>query len=226
MQRIPTGFKKLDAMLEGGFPDSSVILLKGSVGMGKSIIAMQLAGHMASQGRDVIYITTNLPPEKVIEKMKFYGIKNFEKIKFIDCYTWKAGGIESIEKSKYDVVSITDLTKLSYVISKNGLIDGKKVLIFDSISDLFLQLDERRVTRFLQVLIAKIVEFDSLGLFLIDDIGNQKVDMVLDYLTYGCIELKKIEDRTKIVVRRMIMTKMQKNEIDYIVTDKGVEIET
>src|SRR5262245_43465186 len=51
--RIPTGIAELDRVLGGGLVPGAVILLGGEPGIGKSTLALQLAGSLVGRGAGV-----------------------------------------------------------------------------------------------------------------------------------------------------------------------------
>jgi circadian clock protein KaiC len=57
MERITSGVDGLDELIEGGFPKSSVTLVSGSPGAGKTIFALQFLKKGADAGERGLYIT-------------------------------------------------------------------------------------------------------------------------------------------------------------------------
>jgi DNA repair protein RadA/Sms len=55
--RIETGVPELDRVLGGGIVPGSVVLLGGEPGIGKSTLALQLAGRVQEQSGAVLYVT-------------------------------------------------------------------------------------------------------------------------------------------------------------------------
>jgi DNA repair protein RadA/Sms len=55
--RLATGLSELERVLGGGLVPGSVVLLGGEPGIGKSTLALQLAAHVAAEGRPVLYVT-------------------------------------------------------------------------------------------------------------------------------------------------------------------------
>ena len=56
--RVPTGINSLDALIEGGFPRGSLILLAGNPGTGKTIFSMQFLFKGAEDyGESGIYVS-------------------------------------------------------------------------------------------------------------------------------------------------------------------------
>jgi DNA repair protein RadA/Sms len=63
--RIVTGEQELDRVLGGGFVPGSVVLLGGDPGIGKSTLALQLAGRLAAGGRSVLYVSGEESAEQI-----------------------------------------------------------------------------------------------------------------------------------------------------------------
>ncbi len=55
--RIQTDLKELDRVLGGGFVVGSSILIGGSPGVGKSTLALQIAGRLTLKGKKILYLT-------------------------------------------------------------------------------------------------------------------------------------------------------------------------
>jgi KaiC/GvpD/RAD55 family RecA-like ATPase len=56
MERVNTGVQGLDELIQGGFPRNYTILVSGSPGTGKTILAMQFLYHGARNGEKGIYV--------------------------------------------------------------------------------------------------------------------------------------------------------------------------
>ncbi len=63
--RITTGSGELDRVLGGGFVPGSVVLLGGDPGIGKSTLALQVAGGLAAEGRSVLYVSGEESAEQI-----------------------------------------------------------------------------------------------------------------------------------------------------------------
>ncbi len=89
LQKIaPTGIKKLDEAMGGGFPRDGISLLVGPSGIGKTILAVQWLAEGAKNGENCVYISTTIPAEAVVV---YYGKMPFlrdavDKIEWRDMY--------------------------------------------------------------------------------------------------------------------------------------------
>lgn len=73
MERVSSGVKGLDEILGGGFPKGRTILVVGSPGSGKTILATQFLSAGAAEGERGIYITFDERPEQVKENVSAFG---------------------------------------------------------------------------------------------------------------------------------------------------------
>jgi DNA repair protein RadA/Sms len=55
--RFPSGSKELDLVLGGGIVPGSLTLIGGSPGIGKSTLLLKIAGNLAHQNRQVLYVS-------------------------------------------------------------------------------------------------------------------------------------------------------------------------
>lgn len=65
MTRISTGVMGLDEMLDGGFLENKIILIRGGPGTGKTIFSLQFIAEGAKKGEKGIYLTLEEPMESV-----------------------------------------------------------------------------------------------------------------------------------------------------------------
>jgi KaiC/GvpD/RAD55 family RecA-like ATPase len=65
MTRISTGVTGLDEMLQGGFLENKIILVRGGPGTGKTIFSLQFINDGARKGEKGMYVTLEEPLESV-----------------------------------------------------------------------------------------------------------------------------------------------------------------
>ncbi len=56
-ERVKSDIAELDMVLGGGFVPGGIVMLGGDPGIGKSTLSLQVAGHFASKGLEVLYIS-------------------------------------------------------------------------------------------------------------------------------------------------------------------------
>lgn len=68
--RLPTGIMELDAELSGGLSRSSLGVVVGGAGDGKSMFLSHCAAHAMYEGQNVLYATLEIPEGEVLARMK------------------------------------------------------------------------------------------------------------------------------------------------------------
>lgn len=69
-ERAPFGIADLDAMLHGGLPKKSTTLLAGSTGVGKTLLALNLAATAARRGECALMISYSEPVERLVARAR------------------------------------------------------------------------------------------------------------------------------------------------------------
>ena len=73
VERVATGIKGFDELIEGGFPKGSSILITGPPGSGKSIFSMQYLYNGAMNGENGIYVYMDSPIDFLKEQARQFG---------------------------------------------------------------------------------------------------------------------------------------------------------
>jgi KaiC/GvpD/RAD55 family RecA-like ATPase len=136
MDRVSSGVKGLDEILGGGFPKGRTILVVGSPGSGKTILAMQFLHAGAVVGESSIYITFDEKPEQVKQNVSEFGwdldrLEGEGKIMFVDATPFRRAG--SAERQERGSLPFQEALP---EVTLGGLVDTVKRLV-----------DEEDVTR-------------------------------------------------------------------------------
>lgn len=85
IERVSTGVKGFDDLIEGGIPKDSVVLLSGPSGTGKSIFAMNFLIEGAKKQEVGLYITFEQSEKQIVKEMSYFGwpVKKFLEDKTI-----------------------------------------------------------------------------------------------------------------------------------------------
>lgn len=108
VERIPTGIKGFDELIEGGLPKGSVTLVAGTPGTGKSIFCSQIAYNNALKGKKCLYLNLEQDEGKLEGQMRDFGL-SVDKIK-------KNMKMLSVDASNPDVIEyiLAEIQKLTY----------------------------------------------------------------------------------------------------------------
>jgi len=107
-------FKHVAELLGGVAPASSIIMIVGPSGSGKSLLLQNILADLLRLGRRCVYISNSELPSKIRERLGRMGVdvEKFQqnnRLRFIDAYSGAAG---AVSHEKYSVASARDLTGL------------------------------------------------------------------------------------------------------------------
>jgi len=95
--RISSGIKGLNQMLDGGFIPGSTVLVSGQAGSGKTTFAMQFIYDGAKNGEHGLFITLEQDKDKLIADMASVGM-NIPKLKAVTVIGGSVGEIMRFRK--------------------------------------------------------------------------------------------------------------------------------
>jgi KaiC/GvpD/RAD55 family RecA-like ATPase len=206
--RISTGISKVDALLEGGLPISSNILLIGPMGAGKSYFCRSFIVEGLRGYEPSLFVTVDDNPALVKEKMNgllgrppldFYETNKLLAI--VDASSWASGLKRAPTGQTLD--SFLEINHLARAIADAGLELGQNPIakrggrrVIDSISSLFANFELAVVQGFLANLIRASTTHGGVTTVLTLEEGAVEERLVnnIKYLMDGVFEAKKEGD--------------------------------
>jgi len=209
MKRFPTGIETLDELLEGGFPRPSAISILGDVGVGKSPLCWQIMWNALRQEFNVLFYLTEESADEMKEGLLRYGwdVDTFEKeakLKIVDIFS---KGVKIVEESVMEPEELMKKPFNLFEILKEGreyyfrTLRGRDLLVvFDSLSTIFLATDPKKALPFLQNMkmatrVARCVGIATLHTKLHDE----KIENTVKSYSDGIIEMRAIGKGGKII---------------------------
>ncbi len=207
-ERIPTGIKGLDPLIEGGFPQGSLVLVAGNPGVGKTIFGAEFLHAGATKfGQKGVYVSLAEGRENFNENMLRFGLdfKKLEetgKIRVLDLVTVKEAGMETV---------------MEMIASETHSL-GAERLVIDSFSALTCAFDAKINVRILIHILSKMIRQAGCTALLITEIpmGNVHIGFgIEEFVADGILILKRvrIEDRLarEIEIVKLRGTKLEEN---------------
>jgi len=240
MERIESGIKGLDELIDGGFPKNRMILVSGATGTGKTTFSMQYICHGAKNGEPGVYITVDERPESIREDMKQFGfdIEELEregKIAILDASSAKVG---HTSHEKYSIPQIgLDVDEL--ILKAVDLIDkiGAKRIVLDSIPGLGMQIENEHEIRNIILKMNYMFSEEKVTAIMTSEVPEQslKVDRmkfskydVEAYVADGVIMMHYLgigsESSRSMFIRKMRGTKHTEDILPMEITSSGVEV--
>lgn len=220
--RISTGVKGLDELIEGGFPKGSFILLAGSPGSGKTIASAQFLYYGARKAKENgVYISFGERKRVFYNNMKRFGFdfKKLEskgKFKFLDMMT-----------PRNEEISVDTLNAaLEQILATKA-----KRLVIDSFSALSLSFTNKVDARIALHMLEKLTREISCTTLLIVEVPTGHSGLGLgfeEFIVDGIILFETIEARSGIrkraILRKMRGTNHNQNYSDIVISDKGLSL--
>jgi KaiC/GvpD/RAD55 family RecA-like ATPase len=171
-RNMGTGIADLDILLEGGYMNPGLVMIRGPTGMEKMALAFHFAKAGLLKGDKVYYINADFGPEDVLNKASSAGIdlKGGKDMKFIDCYSMTIGTPKENPNAVL-IPSLTALNDLSLAINE-AIRDsaGKRMrVIFHSLSSFMLYNSQDSLIKFIQVVNGRLKNADATVLMLVED---------------------------------------------------------
>jgi len=182
-------------LIEGEIPPSNIILI-GPPGSGKTIFSENIVCEALIKGSKCLYITFDRPPNEVRRSLLALGVDTAElemakRFVLFDGYTWISGR----PTETYNVSNLTNLSELIFRISDAAAVLGEAMtLVMDSISTLLTYNNEGSILKFLQVIMARVKEWQGMGLYVAQyGVHSEGFYNSLRFMVDGVLEMKMYE---------------------------------
>jgi KaiC/GvpD/RAD55 family RecA-like ATPase len=230
--RVPTGVRRLDALLGGGVPAGSAVLVYGPPFLGKEVLARRFVLASLAAGLPAIYVLTNAATDDVRRDLaasdpKYKTAEAEHRARFVDTYSRGIGATDSFKDAEY-LDGALDLNGISLAVNKaQAALIGKHdahALVVDSVSTLIAYSNAQTAFRFLQTLIGRTRRVGATGLFLMDQGMHTEADVqMFKHLMSGTIELRESSGKTQVMVQGLGATAAP-GWVDYKFDDHVFEI--
>ena len=231
MDRVKTGIKGFDKLLEGGFPRGKIILLSGTPGTSKTIFALQFLYNGATQfNENGLYVSFEEREQNLRSQASQFGwdFDKLEKANKVKILSIPANSIK--ETTAFEIISMA---------KKNSV----KRLVIDSLSTLSINtpttyskvtdLTEISIKRFMYTFINDLRDIrDGVTSLLISQTTNGQLsrDTVSEFISDGIIHINYETlggkySRT-LTIRKMRETKNDEDVHPLEIYDKGVIVHT
>lgn len=151
MNRVATGIKGLDDLMEGGFPEGRSVLLSGACGTGKTIFCSQYVYNGAKKYSEPgIYVTLDERPDLIRQDVMRFGwdFRKLEEEKMLQIIDGSIAKIGIPSEEEFSMPSTGfDLDKLLLEIVRATKRIGAKRLVIDSIPSLGLNYNSETEVR-------------------------------------------------------------------------------
>ena len=213
-KRLKTGVEGVDALIEGGFPEGSVVLVAGTPGTGKTILGIQFLVEGTKKKEMGILISFEQEKSDIIRQAARFGwdLEAMEKKNLLR--------IVSMWPTSFDEV-MTNIFKCLYFKPKR--------LVVDSVTSVTYSMKENREA--FHKMTEKLKKTGLTAVLTSELLSGQKGysrDGVSEFVSDGLIVLKSKEaageHKNLLRVEKMRSSKINKESHLYDITDNGFQL--
>jgi len=197
--KVDTGVRRLDDLLDGGLPATSVTLLYGPPFLGKELLSRLFLLHGLRQGVPGILVLTGQATSDARAQLEqidpqYPAYERQGLMYFVDTYSKSIGAEDDFAQAEY-VDGPVNLNAVSLAVNnaQRRLIAEHAThrLVYDSVSTTTTYTNAQTTFRFLQVLVGKAKRAGATSMLLLDQGMHADAEVqTFKHLTDGIIEVR------------------------------------
>ena len=230
MERISTGIKDLDRMMENGYPRDHTIFITGTTGSGKTILGLHYINQACIDGKKCFIIATEEDQEDLIAQAESFGMPLSEYFKD------KRLGIDRVFEARTEYIKgirahdVADIDELQSDII--GLLDripkDTEIVLLDNIGVFTLNMSVNEFRAQFDTLIRGLAKKKISSVIIMDSASDDRMGGIAAYSVYGVIITSIKEDPYTnkmgriIRILKMRNTKIPIDPMGFDITSKGI----
>jgi circadian clock protein KaiC len=211
VKRISTGIENFDGLLGGGLPETSLVLLEGEPGSGKSNLGLEFLYRGAEMGQNGLYVSFQETEKEVLRTTTF----DWE---FADLVQRGTINIEKFDPYRYE--------KVADMLRTATMDNQAKRVVLDPITDLDMFIDSRQERR--KTLLEIKEEMSNVGATCIIVAEKAESTEIEEEIADSIVEMHLERDgdelRRKIFVKKLKGSDFEHSLHSYEIESTGIKI--
>src|SRR2546426_3509951 len=213
--RIPSGIPGFDALVEGGLPSGSAIVVQGPAGREKDTFLLQFVAEGLRQGAAVLVVLSSVSPAKYEMDLREAGIDvdaaiRENRLKFVDWFTYKEEAVQDVEADGPTFRASIDLANVGIAISRALAAlprEATKRAVVEVLSPALSIYDLPNVFGFAQSTKAKLERFGFTSLFVLQkEMHDERTLSTLHQPFDGVIDIDRAREGDAIVRKVAVLS--------------------
>lgn len=230
--RVKSGITGLDTMLKGGFPKGRAVLIRGTPGLGKTILCAQFLYKGAEQGEKGMFVSLEESRDQIVREMYLVGMDLREmerdgRITFIDASPIrnipgevKFGGMQ-VGKRDFSLVALAKKIKSTFEEKK------PERIVIDPLTALSVQYPNETERRMMVLDLIEVLTQTRATCLMTEELQDSG-PRIEEYSVHGVILLRSVRAGIT-TVKTLEIVKMRESKHDdqprlYQITDNGIEV--
>ena len=185
----PLGIKKLDEILKGGFPDKAMVLVEGTPGIGKDVLAYHFISEGLKEGDACAYVFAGQTVEEIENEFQAYNLSAHSA-----CWINASG--ESEERKNEISCDVSELFTVSSAIKEFMQKNRKKEMrvVISILSTMLMSNSPNEVYKQLSSLKNEFKKYKCTVMLLMETgMHDPQVVTAIEQLCDGVIDMKVVE---------------------------------
>ena len=215
--RVTSGIKALDPLIEGGFPRGRSILVTGEPGTGKTIFALQFLAAGLARGEKCIFVTADEGPLDVLEQAASLGWDFERHVEQRELAILNAGAyLSTLPGAGHDRPIDIHKAMSDLAAFVNQL--GAKRLVLDPAGPFVLLRDnatriQDQIRLLITLLRSSMATTNLLTSYAVPRTGERSMHGIEEYMVAGAIILEMIWRNDGQLARSLIVEKMRCTDV-------------
>ncbi len=215
-KRVKSGITGLDALIDGGFPDDSIVVVSGTPGTGKTIMGLQFLYEGAKKGEMGIYVSFEQEKKDIFRQAAQFGwdFAELEKKNLLRVF--------SMWPSSFDEI-MSKIFKCLYYKPKR--------LVVDSITSIAYTMGNNKNREAFHKMAEKLKDTNLTSILISEMLSGQDGftrDGISEFVSDGLIIMKSVEaageHRNLLRVEKMRSSMVNKESHIYRIARNGIEL--
>ena len=214
IKRVGSGVAGLDGLIEGGYPDGSIVLVAGTPGTGKTIFGLQFLQEGAKNNEMGIFVSFEQEKKDIIRQASRFGW-DFEALEKKNLLR-----VVSMWPSSFDEV-MTKIFKCLYYKPKRLVVDSVTSITYSMADnrEAFHKMAEKLKKSGLTVVLTSELQSGQVGF---------SRDGISEFVSDGLVLLKSVEvageQKNLLRVEKLRSSKVNKESHVYDIGERGLEL--
>ncbi|HII39843.1 MAG TPA: hypothetical protein HA326_01330, partial [Thermoplasmata archaeon] len=237
MERLASGIAGFDALVQGGLPPETSLILQGPPGQEKLAFALAFLAEGLRTGGSGLVVVSSQSAESLLRDLRRYGVDvervvKEDRLRIVDWFSWGEETVTDVEERGAVVRSSVDLTNAGAAVSRGIAAlrgDGPRRAFVEMLSPAMNVYEAGQVYAFAQSTKRKFDRFHFTALFLLEnEMHSAAVLTTLHQPFDGVIEIERSRSGDRIVRKIGVLhlkdTTPASDFVPFELTDQGIRI--
>ncbi|MEK6810652.1 MAG: RAD55 family ATPase, partial [Candidatus Thermoplasmatota archaeon] len=121
--RVRSGVEGFDALIDGGLPEGTAVILQGPPGTEKDTFAFQFLAEGLRAGEAAVIVVSSTSPEQFLDSLAKFGVDiettiALNRLKIVDWHSYQEENVAGVEERGHIVRCSIDLTNVGIALSR------------------------------------------------------------------------------------------------------------